>query len=94
MPLLLLLWGTWGCLMLKRVELPLFEELANVLNPGVGFVGLNGMQRFYLGRVWTGMLQLVTLGGLGLWQLADAVLLALEVLRDGAGKRVLLTRHR
>ena len=60
----------------------------------LGFVGLNGMQRFYLGRVWTGMLQLVTLGGLGLWQLADAVLLALEVLRDGAGKRVLLTRRR
>ncbi|MBQ9094864.1 MAG: TM2 domain-containing protein [Akkermansia sp.] len=60
----------------------------------LGFVGLNGMQRFYLGRVWTGMLQLVTLGGLGLWQLADAVLLALEVLRDGAGKRVLLTRCR
>ena len=54
----------------------------------LGFVGLNGMQRFYLGRVWTGMLQLVTLGGLGLWQLADAVLLALEVMHDGDGKRV------
>lgn len=35
-----------------------------------------------------------TLGGLGLWLLVDAVLLALEVLRDGAGKRVLLTRRR
>jgi len=54
----------------------------------LGFVGLNGMQRFYLGRVWTGMLQLVTLGGLGLWQLADAVMLALETMHDGDGKRV------
>ena len=54
----------------------------------LGFVGLNGMQRFYLGWVWTGMLQLVTLGGLGLWLLVDAVLLALEVMHDGDGKRV------
>ena len=29
-----------------------------------------------------------TLGGLVLWQLADAVLLALEAMHDGDGKRV------
>lgn len=29
-----------------------------------------------------------TLGGLGLWQLADAVLLALAVMRDSDGNRV------
>ncbi len=33
------------------------------------------------------MLQLVTMGGLGLWQPADAVLPALEVMRDNDEKK-------
>ena len=46
---------------------------------GLGIVGINGMHSLYLGQYKRGTLLLVTLGGLGIFQLIDLFSLALEV---------------
>jgi hypothetical protein len=53
------------------------------------FTGVFGGHRFYLGKVGSGILQLCTLGGMGIWWMADIVLVASGEFRDVAGKRVL-----
>jgi hypothetical protein len=53
------------------------------------FTGVFGGHRFYLGKVGSGILQLCTLGGMGIWWLADMVLVASGEFRDVNGKRVL-----
>ncbi|HEX6054901.1 MAG TPA: TM2 domain-containing protein [Intrasporangium sp.] len=40
------------------------------------------MHRFYVGKVGTGVLQLVTLGGLGIWALIDLVMIIVGAFRD------------
>lgn len=40
------------------------------------FAGFFGVDRFYLGCTWTGILKLITLGGLGVWALIDLIRLA------------------
>ena len=52
------------------------------------FLGVLGVHRFYAGKVGTGVLQLVTLGGLGVWALVDLILLATGNFRDGEGERI------
>lgn len=37
------------------------------------FVGGIGIHRFYLGYTWQGIVQLVTLGGCGVWALIDLI---------------------
>jgi TM2 domain-containing membrane protein YozV len=37
-------------------------------------LGYFGIDRFYLGKVVTGILKLITLGGLGLWYLIDLII--------------------
>jgi TM2 domain len=37
------------------------------------FVGVFGIHRFYLGYIWQGVVQLLTLGGLGIWTLIDLI---------------------
>ncbi|MFP5438487.1 MAG: TM2 domain-containing protein [Bacteroidia bacterium] len=37
------------------------------------FVGVIGIHRFYLGYTWQGIVQLVTLGGCGIWSLIDLI---------------------
>jgi TM2 domain-containing membrane protein YozV len=50
--------------------------------------GVFGAHRFYVGKVGTGVLQLVTLGGLGIWFLIDLILIATGAFRDGEGNRI------
>ena len=57
---------------------------------GLGLIGICGVHRLYMGRRLSGVLQLISLGGLGVWQMADAVWLLLGRMRDGRGARIRL----
>jgi TM2 domain-containing membrane protein YozV len=52
------------------------------------FLGVFGAHRFYVGKIGTGLLQLVTFGGLGIWWLVDMIMLVSGEFRDKAGNRL------
>jgi len=54
------------------------------------FFGVLGIHRFYAGKVGTGILQLVTFGGLGIWALIDIVLIIAGVFTDSDGHKIVL----
>lgn len=54
------------------------------------FVGEFGIDRFYMGKIGTGILKLITIGGFGVWWIIDIVLIASGHMRDNNNQ--LLTR--
>ncbi|MEV0811026.1 TM2 domain-containing protein [Micromonospora sp. NPDC050200] len=50
------------------------------------FVGVLGVHRFYVGKVGTGILQLITVGGLGIWTFIDFILILVGSFRDKQGQ--------
>ena len=50
--------------------------------------GVFGVHRFYVGKIGTGLLQLVTIGGLGIWVLVDLVMIITGNFRDKDGERI------
>lgn len=49
------------------------------------FLGGLGVHRFYVGKIGTGILMLITCGGLGIWSLVDFIMIACGVFRDVNG---------
>jgi len=49
------------------------------------FLGGLGVHRFYAGKVGTGILMLLTLGGLGIWTVIDFVIIACGSFKDAKG---------
>jgi len=47
-----------------------------------------GLQRFYVGKIGTGILYLITLGGLGIWFIVDLVLILVGSFTDKQGRVV------
>ena len=46
------------------------------------FFGIIGVHRFYVGKIGTGILQIITLGGLGIWALIDFIFIIVGSFRD------------
>jgi TM2 domain-containing membrane protein YozV len=54
------------------------------------FFGIFGAHRFYVGKIGSGVAQLLTIGGLGIWALVDLILLACSAFTDVNGKKITL----
>lgn len=52
------------------------------------FLGTLGVDRFYLGKIGTGIAKLLTLGGVGIWTLVDLILVLAGAQRDKQGLRL------
>ncbi len=49
------------------------------------FLGNIGVHRFYVGKVGTGILMIITCGGLGIWTIVDFIMIACSAFRDSNG---------
>lgn len=56
------------------------------------FLGPLGIHRFYVGKIGTGILMLLTAGGLGIWALVDLILIASCDFKDADGKQLEFTK--
>ena len=54
------------------------------------FLGTLGVHRFYTGHVVSGIFQLLTFGGFGIWTLIDLIMIYTDSFKDDTG--LLLTR--
>ena len=52
------------------------------------FLGSLGVHRFYAGKVGTGILMLLTLGGFGIWTLVDFIIIVCGAFKDSEGKPI------
>lgn len=52
------------------------------------FLGTLGIHRFYVGKIGTGILQLITLGGCGVWTLIDIIMIATGSFQDKDGNEI------
>ena len=52
------------------------------------FLGCFGIHRFYVGKIGTGVLQILTLGGIGIWALIDFVMIVIGSFTDKEGNKL------
>ena len=75
------------------------EKLPNSSTPGrdsqwvvilllAFLLGVIGAHRFYVGKTGTGILMLLTFGGLGIWLLIDLILIVTGQFTNKAGEKI------
>ncbi len=52
------------------------------------FLGFLGIHRFYVGKIGTGIVQILTLGGLGIWALIDLIMILAGAFKDKKGNLI------
>ena len=52
------------------------------------FFGGLGVHRFYVGKVGSGILMLLTLGGIGLWTIIDFIIIVTGNFKDNDGLKI------
>jgi TM2 domain-containing membrane protein YozV len=52
------------------------------------FLGYLGVHRFYAGKIGTGILMILTLGGFGIWYTIDIILIACSLFKDKQGQLI------
>lgn len=52
------------------------------------FLGIVGAHRFYVGKIGSGIAQLFTFGGLGLWAFYDLLMIMTSKFEDSDGNRI------
>ena len=52
------------------------------------FLGVIGVHRFYVGKIGTGILMILTFGGFGVWTLIDFILIVVGEFTDKDGKKI------
>jgi hypothetical protein len=52
------------------------------------YLGWLGIHRFYLGKIGTGILMLLTFGGLGIWTIIDFIIAVTGNMKDKEGKLI------
>ena len=52
------------------------------------YLGWLGVHRFYLGKVGTGILMLLTFGGLGIWTIIDFIVAVTGNMKDKDGRPI------
>ncbi len=52
------------------------------------FLGVFGVHRFYTGHIGLGILQLITLGGCGIWWLIDFIIIIIGDFKDAQGNPI------
>ena len=50
--------------------------------------GVFGVHRFYVGKTISGIFQLITIGGMGIWMLVDLIIIAFGEFTDGDGNKI------
>ncbi len=52
------------------------------------FFGVFGAHRFFVGKIGTAVLQLLTISGLGIWMMVDLIIIITGSFTDSEGKRI------
>jgi len=67
-----------------------FKRIWALLLSGGMFLGINGLQRFYVGKIGTGILWLLTFGLFGIGQIVDVILILVGQFKDCNGARLVM----
>lgn len=65
---------------------PKEKNIALILSVVSMFTGIHGLARFYTGHIGLGIVQLITIGGCGIWTIIDIVQIASGNFKDSDGR--------